>query len=275
MKFVSKELRNNVNVSSRNPLKEFFLLLGSLLGIVLVIYIGLGFAVDLIVPRLPVSIEKRLGKMFSSAYMAKKDQKYRTQEEELQRILNGLAQSIEIKHNYKVYIIPDKQANAFALPGANIIVTSALIEQIEMENELAFVLAHELGHFANRDHLRGLGRGLVLLAISTATFGADSSLSQVLQKSLKNTEMRFSQEQEKAADLFALKLLNATYGHVGGATGFFKTMAEKEKRKYLLYFFASHPYSQDRIDILEGEIDKNGYLIKQGVELNRVFKQGF
>jgi Zn-dependent protease with chaperone function len=147
------------------------------------------------------------------------------------------------------------------LPGNNIIITTALIEGLESENELAFVLAHELGHFANRDHLRGLGRGLVLLTISTILFGADSSVSQVLENSLQNVEMKFSQNQEKKADLFALRLLNERYGHVGGAIDFFEKLKKKEKGGRFLYFFATHPHSLERIRYLKQEIAARGYWV--------------
>ena len=54
-------------------------------------------------------------------------------------------------------------------------VSTGLLEQTASENELAFVVGHEIGHFRNRDHLRGLGRGvafgLVLAALSTSGAG--------------------------------------------------------------------------------------------------------
>ena len=43
-----------------------------------------------------------------------------------------------------------------------------LLENVESENELAFVLGHELGHFRNRDHLRGLGRGIAFSLVLVA-----------------------------------------------------------------------------------------------------------
>jgi predicted Zn-dependent protease len=272
VRFVPKELNKNVNISAEPPLKEFFLLLIALLGIVLCIYIGLGFAVDLIVPRLPTEIETRLGRMYSRLYEGKKDEKSQAVEAEIQRILDGLAAELSYPQPYKVHLVSAQRANALALPGGNIIITSALIKEIDSENALAFVLAHELGHFANRDHLRGLGRGLVFVTISSILFGADSSVSQILQNSLQNVEMKFSQHQEKKADLFALALLNRRYGHIAGATDFFQSMKKKEKGGRFLYYFASHPHSQERINILEQEIVKMGYARKESIPLDRNLK---
>ena len=49
------------------------------------------------------------------------------------------------------------------------VIYQGLLAQAESENELMMVLGHELGHFANRDHLRGLGRAL-LVQIAIAAF---------------------------------------------------------------------------------------------------------
>jgi len=68
------------------------------------------------------------------------------------------------------------------------------------------VLAHELGHFANRDHLKGLGRGLILWIISAGILGQDNAITDLAGRSLIGVQMKFSQAQETKADLFALEL---------------------------------------------------------------------
>ena len=265
MKYTPKELKGNVNVSQTSPLKEFFLLLGALLGIVLIIYVGLGFAVDLVIPRLPAEIERSLGQVFSGIYA---DTEQTPASDQLQELLDKLLQEYpEEKRNYRTHLVPKCLVNAMALPGGNIVVFSGLIEEVESENELTFVLAHELGHFANRDHLRGLGRGLVLLTISTALLGTDNAVNELIMNSLVNVQMKFSQEQERKADLYGLDLLNKRYGHVGGATDFFQKMAAREKKSRLSYYFASHPYPLDRVEDLKEEIQLKGYQEKEKTPL--------
>ncbi|MEP0779976.1 M48 family metalloprotease [Microcoleus sp. ZQ-A2] len=44
-----------------------------------------------------------------------------------------------------------------ALPGDAIVIYADLVQQAKSQNELMMVLGHELGHFAHRDHWRGLG----------------------------------------------------------------------------------------------------------------------
>ncbi len=266
MRYRAKELKNNVNVSRTSPLKELFILLGGVFGIIIAVYIALGFAVDLIVPKLPPSIEESLGKLFSGIY---ENTEQTPAGERLQMILDKLSdKDIDGGPYYKVHLVLSPEINAMALPGGNIVMYSGIIKEFESENELAFVLAHELGHFDNRDHLRGLGRGLVLFTISATLLGADSTATNFIMNSMTNIEMKFSQRQEKAADISALELLNRKYGHVAGATDFFEKMSKKDKKGRILYYFATHPYPEDRINALKKEIKEKGYQVKKKIPLD-------
>ena len=57
MKFTPRRIETNVNVSKTHPLKEFAILAGGLLAIVIGVYLVLGLAVDLIVPRISMNLE--------------------------------------------------------------------------------------------------------------------------------------------------------------------------------------------------------------------------
>ncbi len=258
MKYTPKTIEENVNVSHSSPLGELFLLLGGLIGIVLIAYVMLGFAVDAVVKRLPPGLEQHLGVFVAAAL----PQNPPTDADAyLQGIVNDFVPMTPLAGGtYRVIIVPSSEANAMALPGGYIVVLSGLLKELDSENALAFILAHELGHFAHRDHLRGLGRGLVLSAISTFLMGADSGVTEFLTKSLMTVEMKFSQRQETQADLFALDLLNKRYGHIGGATDFFNQLADQDRLGRLTYFFATHPYPKDRVSDLLGKIRENGYI---------------
>lgn len=266
MKFTPKEIKSNVNISPTSPIKDFFELVIKIVGVILAIYVLLGFAVDYIAPRISINTELRLGKLFSTRF-EKKERK--SVELQLQQILDELVKNSQglPPFNYKVYVEESKDVNALALPGGNIIVLSPLLKEVESKNELAMVLAHELGHFYHRDHLRGLGCSLVFLLISSVLFGSDSSVSKVITNAVTNAEMRFSQVQEKAADLYALDVLNKTYGSVAGATDFFEKMSRKEKLWPILYIFASHPYPESRIVAIKENIRLKGYIMGQKMPL--------
>lgn len=267
MKFTPRLDEDNVNVSKTPPLKELLFLLTTILGVLLLIYIALGFCLDIVVQKIPPRIEKSLGSFYSRLY--EEDEVVSDSEKKLQDILNNLLTHMpESGLEFKVYVKEDEKANALALPGGNIVVLSGLLEEVESENELAMILAHELGHFANRDHLRGLGRSLVFIVLSSIVFGQESNATQFLQKALLTVELKFSRNQEAAADLFGLDLLNSTYGHVGGATDFFERLHDKEKAPKFLYFFATHPPYKNRVESLNKRIEEKAYPEK---ELKEIF----
>ncbi|MCM8827642.1 MAG: M48 family metallopeptidase [Candidatus Omnitrophica bacterium] len=262
MKFVPKEIKNNVNISSKRPLGEFFLLLAGILGIVILIYIALGFTIDLVVSKLPPQVEGKLGKIYTDICERARNPKFSQIEAELKRILYGLIKHTSWQNDCRVYVRDNDFANAYVLPGNNIVVTTALLKELNGEDEVAFVLAHELGHFVNRDHLRGLGRRLIFFIIAVS-LGLDEQSEVILSGSLQDVEMKFSQTQERKADLFALQLLNKAYGNVRGAVEFFEKLKKWEKGGRFLYFFASHPSSLERIRYLKEEIIKNNYEEKE------------
>ncbi len=253
MKYTPRPITENVNVSKTSPFREFVTLTLGVLGTLLVVYILLGLALDFVVPRVSLRMEDHLSSLFAHVY--ENEEKASPTAESLQSILDQLVSAGDFQdRQYRIHLVSNKMVNALAFPGGHILVFSGLLEKVQSENELAMVLGHELGHYRNKDHLRGMGRGLVLVFFSTITFGASSQISGFLQSMLLKTEMKFSQKQEKEADVWGLKLIRKLYGHVGGATDFFKRLSKEDKAGRLSYFFATHPYPEDRVRELESMI---------------------
>ena len=162
---------------------------------------------------------------------------------------------------YQVLYVPQDTVNALAIPGDRIIIYKGLLAAAESENEVAMVLGHELGHFANRDHLRGLSRQIVLNLALSSLIGDVGSLGAIAANgatALSNAQ--FSQKQEIQADDVGLDLLAKTYGHAGGATDFFERMAKEEGPN--LAILASHPPSEKRVKNIESRIEVAGYSVK-------------
>ena len=55
------------------------------------------------------------------------------------------------------------------------------------------------------------------------------------------------------------------YGHAGGATDFFRRIQEKKGEGRLAYFFASHPYPENRVAVLEKTIADRGYPVRETI----------
>ena len=83
--------------------------------------------------------------------------------------------------------------------------------------------------------------------------------------------MRFSQHQEHQADRAGLEHLLRRYGHAGGATSFYRRLAQKEGGGELAWLFASHPYPEERVEAIEEAIRANGYRLLRPEPLEDAF----
>jgi predicted Zn-dependent protease len=266
VKFTPRRIREEVNVSREHPLKEFFVLVLGLSAAFVAVFVMLGLVLDYVVPHIDPELEDHLGSVYLAAFEV--DDERTAAEERLQALLDRLVARLdEPGREYRVHIVPSGEVNALALPGGHIVVLSGLVKGADSENELVMVLGHELGHFLERDHLQGMGRGLVVIFLSTLLFGTDNPLSRLTMALLGSAEMQFSQSQERQADERGLGLLMGEYGHAGGATTFFERMAEKEKGKELLSLFSTHPFPQERIRAIEETIRERGYPVREASPL--------
>ena len=132
------------------------------------------------------------------------------------------------------------------------------------------VVGHELGHFRNRDHLRGLGKGLAfsLIMAAVGTSGTADSVTAVAEFAGGLAIRSFSREQESQADDFGLSLVAGHYGHVAGSTGFFERMLERDQSvSGMKQYFRTHPLSQDRIDGMRGLAQKRDWTFNRDLQL--------
>lgn len=145
----------------------------------------------------------------------------------------------------KVAVMKEIDSNAFAYPNGTIVIFEGLLKTIKSENALAFVLAHEVGHYAHRDHFKTMLE-LGLYSILGSVFDNMMTIPSAA------VQAHFSQNIETAADLYALGVLYKKYGHVGGATEFFSSIQHNETEALAL--FQSHPLSKKRIEALRAFI---------------------
>ncbi len=92
-------------------------------------------------------------------------------------------------------------ANAFALPSGDIIITDELVALTDNDDEIAAVIAHELGHVKNHHGMRQLIQGTLVSFVAASYFGDTSSIVAGLGALV--LESRYSREFESEADAFA------------------------------------------------------------------------
>jgi predicted Zn-dependent protease len=111
-------------------------------------------------------------------------------------------------------VVRRSEANAVALPGGHIYVFQGLVEKSENPDELAGVIAHEIGHVAHRDGTRSILQAAGLSFLFGMLLGDFAGGSAVVIGARAVLQSSYSRDVESAADLFAVELMNRAGGDV-------------------------------------------------------------
>lgn len=261
MRFVPKRPREGINVSDTHPLVEAGTLVIGLAAIFAVIAVALVFLVDVALYFVSAEDEAALfGEWLPDdlVTVAPDDERLHDAQLLVDRLATHWPDS---PYEFRVEIDTSEVSNAMAFPGGLIVVTQGLLDQVESENELAFVLGHEIGHFRNRDHLRALGRGITLSLVFAAVVRSDAAGIGI--KAADVTLRSFSRGQETAADEFALAAVYAEYGHVNQAWRLFErwNIDDRDAIEFITYL-STHPDTGDRIDDMKQLASENGWTLE-------------
>ena len=264
MRFVPKQPKEGINVSDTHPLVEAGALVVGLSALFLAIAVSLIFLVEIALYFVSTEDEVALfGNWLPDDLVTVAPDDERLQQTQL--LVDRLAAHWpDSPYDFRVEIDDSEVANAMALPGGLIIVTKGLLDQVDSENELAFVLGHELGHFKNRDHLRALGRGIVLSVFFAVATGND--VGGIGIKVADLTLRGFSRKQESKADEFGLAIVSSEYGHVNEAWRLFERWDIEEGNIIdLITYLSTHPETGDRITDMKLIAEAEGWRLEGNV----------
>jgi predicted Zn-dependent protease len=143
--------------------------------------------------------------------------------------------------------IDDK--NAFSVPGGYVYIYKALMDDLN-DDELAFVLAHEVGHIVSRHVIKKLqaAMGYNLLVVASGAATRDGQFTQGVSFALAQIMAAYSREDEFNADEIAVKYAKILgYDPKAGIEVMEKLYKENKKRLYPISYFRTHPYTAQRI----------------------------
>ena len=177
----------------------------------------------------------------------------------LQQIKDRLINALDTtSYRYEFTIIKSDQINAFTIPGGNIYMFSELMKAAETPEEVAAVLAHEMGHTEGRHVITKLIKEFSITAIISVLSGGDPSvLTQVLKDIIGNS---FDRSKEEEADKFALELLEKAGISPKSLARFFERLNEKNlDYDEELEILMTHPHNDKRIDQVRRYKTKNSF----------------
>jgi predicted Zn-dependent protease len=163
----------------------------------------------------------------------------------LNRLVAKFEQNAGLPIALQINVVRRNEANAIALPGGHIYVFQGLIDKAESPDELAGVLAHEIGHIARRDNVRAVLQGAGLSFLFGMLLGDFVGGGAVVMATTTLLRTSYSREVEAAADLYAVGLM----GRIGADARALGTMlrriaGDKSAGPRILL---DHPQAPDRI----------------------------
>lgn len=178
----------------------------------------------------------------------------------------------EANFDFFFFAVRDPTLNAFALPGGFIAVHSALVLAAQNESELASVLAHEIGHVAQRHIARMLGKqhqdqliplaSAVLAALAMRSSPDASSALLIGGQGLTlQRQLNFSRDAEREADRIGFQILQDGGFDPSGMVVFFGRMqsASRSYSEAVPAFLLSHPLTTERIADIQARIRDQRY----------------
>lgn len=254
MKVVHRQPLKTADVSSARGTagRELWQMVLSAVVLMVALFFFVGVTVDFIVTRISFETEAKVFKHFKVPAAKAKEAPNAAHFERVEAILSKLQREPKVPPlPYQLVLIEQAKPNAFAFPGGTIGVTTGLMDMLDDQIEMAFVLGHELGHFYSRDHLQGLGRAISFRIIMATIFGADAGADSLVELIEFIFQRDYSQKSEKAADRFGLELVYAAYGKIEGVDRLFQILLDEHEMQRWAYMFSTHPSPRERIDDLK------------------------
>lgn len=158
------------------------------------------------------------------------------------KMSDRLTAELDLPYPLKIRVLKNGLVNAFAAPGGHIVFFSGLIDKADTPEEVAGVLAHEIGHVAARDPLRIALRAAGSAGILSMVLGDFAGGTLVLIMAEQVMQASYTREAEAEADAFALKLLDdADLPAEAFASFFDKLREEYGDTEGLAEYLNTHP----------------------------------
>jgi predicted Zn-dependent protease len=254
-----------VNYADEHPLKEFALLVAGVLGGVALAAALLGFFAGELAARVPFATERAYAQPIAERFAQETPTPaQRAARDSLRALAARLAAAMPLPPDIAVdvHYADEPTVNAMATLGGQLVFYRGLLHRLESEDAVAMVLAHEIAHVRLRHPASAMGRGVAVgLVISAVSAGAGRSLGgDAVQRAAVLPLLKYSRDQERAADELALGALVGLYGHAGGAADVFTVLAAAAPGEAgRMAILQTHPHVEERIARLRALAREKGW----------------
>ncbi len=247
------------------------LLLAALAFFPLLYFFGLPLLTNYAAENIPVKLEKQMGEEMAKSLLVGFEEN---------KVKSAYADSLvacvagDFRIPVKIHVVNSTELNAFALPGGQIFVFSALLEACKTKEELIALLGHEIGHVQLRHTTKSMMQSMIgstLLSLVISDYNGVAGVAT--QQAAKLKDLGYSRELEKDADEYSITLLSKTQLNPHGIVNLF-TIFEAEEEKQgteIPQFLSSHPLTKERIKAAKKIIQKSNFTTTENPRMDYYF----
>ncbi|MGZ5843627.1 MAG: M48 family metallopeptidase [Xanthobacteraceae bacterium] len=214
-------------------------------------------------PLVPYAVERRLGELIEAQTRATLDTRHagaafecgntakeRSGHAAFDKLMKQLETAAGLPMPLHPLVVRQPEANAVTLPGGYIYVFQGLVDKAESPDELAGVIAHEVGHVAHRDGTRTVLQAAGISLLFGILLGDFVGGGAVVFAAKTILQTRYSRDVENAADAYGVMLMTRISGDARALGRFLLRIAGTTHPgpKILL----DHPETRDRVTMIEG-----------------------
>ncbi len=223
--------------------------LAATVSIVGVVLFGVPLAADRLAPLVPRALERRLGDVAEGqvkTLFGGKTCKNPSGQAAFTKLVDAIRESTGLDTSIQSEVLATPVPNAFALPGGRVYLFSGLLAKAENADEIAGILAHELGHLSHRDGTRNLiynGGTSFLIGL---LFGDITGSGALIFASRSLVTASYSREAEQNADTFAIDAMHRL-GRSSKPMGELMFRITGKEGDKSLSVLSNHPLTEDRL----------------------------
>ncbi|MBN3038017.1 MAG: M48 family metalloprotease [Candidatus Omnitrophica bacterium] len=205
-----------------------------------------------------VGIGRSIANKIEEEYDICKDPEVREKVEDIGRKLASVCDRKDTSYFFTV--LEGEKVNAFALPGGYIYLFEGVIEKAESDDEIAGVLAHEIGHVVARHSMKRLQSsiGYSILSVLALVATKDPQFKRGTDIAFSQLMLGYSREDEFLADKLSVKYVKKAGFDPKAVVSFLEKLQQLEKEAPLQpiveNYARTHPYLPERIAAVKQEV---------------------
>lgn len=177
------------------------------------------------------------------------------------------------KKKIKITVIESENVNAFALPDGNIIIYTAILEDMDSYEELAGLLGHEVAHINNRHSMKMLCRNLSGYIFISAVLSDVNGIMAIIGDNVNNLQnLSYSREFEYEADEDGMQLMVQNKINPRGMIGLLSSL-QTDNSYGIPEILSTHPVTDERIKHVNMLIKESNPAYVKNYELEKIFTQ--